>query len=104
MFWSVAVALVASKSIYAHDHYDKTISLLAMDARPCTFFTLNGVAEADSTLPASGPWFALPKTNANYRELNAMLLSAKLSCKAITVKTNGTLSCGHATIEWLHFH
>lgn len=68
------------------------------DTRACVFFKLVGVAEADSALPGVA-WFALPKTHPLFRETYALLLSAKLAGRAVSVSTTGAIDpCGHAQV------
>lgn len=94
-FMGIAVALGAQPS-YATSHPGKTIQYMLADGRACIFFTLNGVSEADP-VASSQPWFALPKSASNFAELNAMLLSAKLASRNVSIQTDGTTSCGFAT-------
>lgn len=64
-------------------------SLAAPDSRPCALFTLSGVAMADSSVPNGGGTFALPKSHPSFKEIYALLLSAKLAELPISVSTNG---------------
>jgi hypothetical protein len=94
--------VLGSQVSYAATHTSKTIHSLQVDTRACAFFTLDGVSVADSTV-SSAVWFALPKSASNFAEMNAMLLSAKLSARPVSVSTDGTSSCGYATVTviWL---
>lgn len=67
------------------------------DGRPCTFFTLNGVSVADPILPNS-PWFVIPQSAVGYKEMLALLVSAKLTAKPLFVSTTGSVNtaCGAA--------
>jgi len=93
-FLGVAL-VVAAQPGDATGHPGKTIQYMLADGRACIFFTLNGVGEADPVAP-SQPWFALPKSSSNFAELNAMLLSAKLAGRNVSIQTDGTVSCGYA--------
>lgn len=68
------------------------------DTRPCAFFTLSGVSQADPAAP--GGWFGLPKAHSQYKETFALLLSAKLAGKTVYVVTAGGISssCGVAEV------
>jgi len=68
---------------------DSTVhGLVPPDSRPCAFFTLDGVAEADPVSPGN-PWFALPQSAAGYKEAYSLLLAAALSGKTVRVFTTG---------------
>jgi len=64
----------------------------------CIFFTLVGVAEADPVRTGE-PWFAIARSQFGAKDAYAMLLSAKLSEQAVTVRTSGALACGYASVE-----
>jgi hypothetical protein len=95
--------LFAAQSASAANFANKAIIDLLMDvnSRPCLFFTLDGVTVADPVVPWN-PWFAVPKSASNFAEINAMLLSAKLAGRPISVETDGTTSCGIATVSWVN--
>lgn len=66
------------------------------DSRPCVFFLLNGVAEADPVMPGN-PWFGLPKSHPGYKEILTLLLIARTSGKEFNaVVTTGQVAqeCG----------
>jgi hypothetical protein len=58
------------------------------------YFQLSGVTQADSTVVANNPWFAIPSTQNGFDEIYAMLLSAKLTSGSLTVTTSGALAGG----------
>lgn len=72
------------------------VAVTQIDVRPCLFFQLQGVSEADPVVP-SAPWFAISTSNPNYQTLASKLLSAKLSNQPLNVQTDGSTSCGYAT-------
>ena len=88
--------LVCASAAPAAVQTSKRVSAILMDARPCAFFLLDGVSQADPSV--TGPWFALPKSNPNFDQLHAYILSARLTGSTITVNTDGTSSCGWATV------
>ena len=59
--------------------------------RPCTLFQLNGVSQADPVSPGN-PWFAIPNTAPEYKEMIAALLLAKAADRPVIVITTGTYS------------
>jgi hypothetical protein len=89
---------VLASPVQAGDWSSKAITAYFLDTRPCTFFALSGVAQADPVLPGS-PYFALAKTHPNYAELYATLLTAKASQHLVDVSTSGQLACGHADVS-----
>ena len=62
--------------------------LVPPDYRPCAFFSLVGVAEA-STVKPGWPWFAIRQTQNGFKELYALLLSAKLTGTPVIVNATG---------------
>jgi hypothetical protein len=62
--------------------------LVPPDARPCAFFSLSGVAQADPVLPGQ-PWIAIRQSQNGFKEIYAMLLAAIHSGVPITVATTG---------------
>lgn len=101
----IAIFLVATMSTgdeaKAQSHRDgQLIGVTQTDARPCTFFMLQGVTEADPTTPGQ-PWFAIPASNPNYQVMVSVLLAAKTAHAPISVYTDGTISCGYATASML---
>jgi len=67
------------------------------DSRPCLFFQVSGVNEADPIVPGN-PWFSVPQTHTGYKEIVATLLVARINGQSITVGTNGDVVCGHAAV------
>jgi hypothetical protein len=78
-------------------HALKTVeSMFTSDgATPCLTFKLVGVTIADPAVQTSNrALFAVPKSQANFAEIYAMLLAAKASALPVTVFTTGTTQCG----------
>ena len=67
--------------------------------RPCAFFQLQGVTQADPAVP--GPWFSIPTTNVGFHEQYALLLSAAFNNHPIFVGTNGQAACGFAQVVYM---
>jgi len=83
----------------AATHTNKEVAVFhSPDSRPCTFFTLTGVAEADPVV-AGNPWFSIPQTHIGYKEIISVLLAARTVGKTVTVGTAGTMACGHAAVQ-----
>ena len=94
----LAFGMVASSALSA-DFFGRSVSYLSGgDSRPCAFFTLEGVTQADPALPGVS-WFVLPKTHPQFKESYALLLSAKLTGKLVNIITTGAIDpCGHAQV------
>ena len=73
--------------------------LLPPDIRDCVFFQLEGVSQADAVAPGS-PWFAVSRNALGFKEIYALLLTAKASEIPLTVETVGQLStsCGSTPV------
>jgi hypothetical protein len=63
--------------------------LLPPDHRPCIFFSIAGVPQADPVRPGSR-WVAVRQSQNGFKELYALLLAAKHAGAPVTVTTNGT--------------
>lgn len=87
---------LVSSPLSAVERSKATVQETLVDSRPCFFFILNGVSEADPAIP-NGPWFAIPTSASNYQVMAATVMSAKLSGSSLHVLTDGTKSCGWAT-------
>lgn len=88
----VLISLFSGRS-YA-GNYTTTINLIQWyHGLDCVFFTLAGVAEADSINPSS-PWFAIPGTQTDYAQIYALLLSAKMAGSSVNVITTGSAAGG----------
>jgi hypothetical protein len=72
-------------------HTHKSIDRIVLpDWRPCAFFSLQGVSDADPGLQLGGnPWFAVPKTHEGYKEIVATVLLASATGRRISVNTTG---------------
>lgn len=86
-----------SPQAQAQDWWGKALDAYFFDSRACAFFSLAGVVEADPVVPGSS-YFALSKSNPNYAEMNALLMSAKAGRIQVDVKTNGAIVCGQAEV------
>jgi hypothetical protein len=90
---------VAASAATAADFVNKTVgNIRGPDGRPCTFFTLEGVSEADPGTPGT-PWFALRQASPGYEENLAILISAKLTGRPIQVTTAGVVAGGCNHVE-----
>jgi len=84
-------------------HTGKTVSLLEIAISGCYFFQLSDVGEADPVAPNS-PWFAISTTQANAKEMYALLVIARTNGTSINrVLTNGQTACGHAQVLTIDF-
>jgi hypothetical protein len=63
--------------------------LATPDSRPCVFFSIAGVTQADPVRPGS-PWVVVRQSQNGFKELYALLLAAKHTGAPVTVTTNGT--------------
>ena len=99
-------ALISASSIGSavQYHTNKNVGQLSStyDGADCFYFTLAGVGEADPVKPGD-PNFAIPRTQYGAKDAYAMLLSAKLTGRAVTVMTRGTISCGYASVAQIFF-
>ena len=87
----------------AVSHTNKTIEiLLSPDSRPCLFFKLVGVAEADPINPDNA-WFAVPVEQVGTDTTISMLISASVAGKNVSVTTTGQLQCGLAELRNVSF-
>lgn len=102
----VAAALLAGSAPATAEttHATKRVIALHMDDyRPCAFFRLEGVGEADPVKPGA-PWFAVPRTHPAFNEIFALLLTAKATNLPVTISTAGTsaTSCNDfATVKFV---
>jgi len=85
------------------EHVSKDVkTVLSPDSRPCSFFLLNGVTEADSVVPNNG-WFAVPISHSGHDVIISILLTAFTTGKPVNVSTTGAAQCGHAEVSSVHF-
>lgn len=94
---ALGVIVAITRPVIAATYVQKRARDLLMDNRSCLFFQLDGVIEADPVMPGN-PWFALPKSAPNFQEMHSWILSARLSNTPLNVTTDGTVSCGTATV------
>lgn len=95
---SLGLLVIAFPALAAQNHIDKTLTIVhASDGRPCTFFQLAGVSEADPVSLGS-PWFALSMSHVGYKDIMAMLVTAKAMQLPIQVTTSGQLACGLSAV------
>jgi hypothetical protein len=89
------------QSLAAVTWSNKYIGMIIVDTRPCAFFQLGGVGQADPVSP-SNPWLSIGTTDPNYQVLVSMMMTAKAGNLPVTVVTDGTLACGNAHIQGLY--
>lgn len=101
-FIAIAIAALTLSHAQAIDYAGNGI-VRSPDGRPCTFFQLSGVAVADPVVPAS-PWFVIPQSAVGYKEMLAMLMTAKITGAKIYVTTTGTVNAarGQAEVSVIH--
>ena len=76
-----------------------TISLLYVDAGAVYIQMTGGLSGLTNCTPDSGVYLTLPKTNANYSSLFALLLLSKAQGSSIMIRTNdGSSGCTVAYI------
>lgn len=93
-----AAVLSGITPVLAVTHEGKRpITVFTDGTRPCTFFRLEGVTQADPAQPDE--WFAISRSHPAYAENVAVLLTAKVSKLLINVSTNGTNQCGFAGVD-----
>lgn len=96
-------ALVFMNSVYATDWYDKKVNQLQINAaNGCLYFTLEGVAQADSVTPGQ-PWFTLEPSNASHSAMLSILMLAYASKVPVKVTTTGvkTPVCGYSQVQYV---
>jgi hypothetical protein len=79
------------------------IELHSPDNRPCAFFRLVGVSQADPVTP-NNPWFSVPTNHLGYDVIIDSLRAAILHDKRVTVYTTGGVKCGHASVLRLRLY
>jgi hypothetical protein len=80
-------------------HTEKVVEAVhSSDHRACLFFNLAGVTTADPVTPNMN-WFSVPMTHPGFKEIVAILISARTSREPITVYTTGSIVCGHASVS-----
>jgi hypothetical protein len=105
--WVIAavavLALTHPDRAGATEHFSKSISVLEVNNNSsCYFFQLEGVTQADPAV--SGPWFAIPKSFANAKEMYALLLSVRASGGTLNrVLTGGSVACSGAEVVTIDF-
>ena len=91
--------LILSFNVHAVSHINKDIEVIqSPDSRPCVFFKLVGVSEADP-VKSGNAWFSIPLSHVGIDQFYSMLLTAKTASNKIDVITTGTLECGHASVQ-----
>lgn len=101
----LAVGLIAASAPPAFANTERTgqtVAQVLIDSRPCMFFNLANVSEADP-VAAGQKWFAIPVSNANYQTYASIVLSSRLTRQPFWVQTDGTISCGFATASLVGF-
>jgi hypothetical protein len=84
-----ASAILIANPLHAAIWTGEVQGLVPPDTRPCVFFSIAGVSQADPVMPG-WPWIALRKSHASFKEIYAFLLAAKHSGEPVTVSTTGT--------------
>lgn len=77
---------------------EQPLNLLTDGSRPCAFFQLEGVGQAQPGDDA-GLWFALARSHPAYSELWALLLTAKASKMTVDVRSLETSACGYTAVD-----
>ncbi|MEO8016932.1 MAG: hypothetical protein ABI769_03885 [Pseudomonadota bacterium] len=97
-------ALLQANSVFAQDqHYNKSISMVEVPMGSCYFFQLTGVTESDPQFPGI-PWFAISNTQANAKEMYAMLLTVRANGGTLQrVLTSGATACGAPQVLTIDF-
>jgi hypothetical protein len=71
----------------------------------CLYFQLAGVTQADAIAPNS-PWFAIPRAQNGFKEMYALLLTARVSQIAISVNTTGQVAASpcaaYAAVQYIY--
>src|SRR5690349_20606438 len=98
----LAIAASASPAHADTSHSGKTVQYIQSPgtAGGCAYFTLNGVSEADPSVPGNA-WFAVPVTHPGFKEIMMLLAAAKLSDKWVNVRTTSSTACGYAAVEYV---
>lgn len=104
-FFASLLALVGITSVPADaaNHTNQEVGEVQIDRRPCLFLILKNVSQADPAVPGV-PWFAIPTGSANYQTFASLVLSAKGARQPVYARTDGTLSCGYATVAEVGLH
>jgi len=98
---TVAILLFGYSAIASAEgiHTKKQVDDISVDHRPCLFFKLVGVAEADPVV-AGQWWFTVPRTHTAYREILNLLVTARVATLPVSVTTTGNIVCdGHAEVS-----
>jgi len=100
----VSTIVLCSLQANAVEHTGTVGNILPPDSRPCLFFTITGVSQADPVTPSSN-WFAIRQSQNGYKETFTLLLAAKLTGQPVTVSTTGAVvtECGHAGILYAYY-
>lgn len=76
--------------VSAAGHTSGIAIIHAPDNRPCLFFQLEGVGEADP-VKLNGPWVAVPVTHYGYDTIVAIMQSAHMGELPVSVSTTETI-------------
>ena len=83
------VALLCFNAAQATNQLAGQISGLSPpDGRPCAFFSFEGVAQVDPSMPGL-PWIVVRQSQNGFKEIYAFLLAARLSGQTVNVQTTG---------------
>lgn len=65
----------------------------------CFFFK---ITNATNIVPqGAGDWFAVSKSDPDFKEIYAMVISAKLTDRELRVQTSSNLACGYAEASYV---
>jgi hypothetical protein len=99
----LAVLVLFSYGAFSAEHGGKSVqTVVSPDERPCTFFALEGVAEADPIKP-NDSWFAVPLDHNGHDVIVSLLLAAYTAGKPVSVVATGTRSCNYAAVRHVYF-
>lgn len=99
--WVLGALLVAPALPVAAHPLEFTGAQIALASSPtttadCFFFTLVGI-----TPDPGQPWFAVARSHLGFREIVALVTSAKLSQQVVTVRTTIATACGYRGVEYV---
>jgi len=103
VFWLFAGLMFSSIAWCGAHNNHQVLTVFSPDSsRPCLFFQMDGVSEADPIVAAS-PWFAVPMSHNGYNLIQAMLLTLFTAGKNLNIKTTGGTACGFAEVDSVIF-
>ncbi len=94
----VFLMLMVSVNCFATTHRSTVATVHSPDNRPCAFFRLDGVNQADPITP-NVPWFSVPTSHPGFDMIVTLLITAKITGRTVIVRTTSTSQCGHVTVH-----